>query len=245
MKKKPEYRVTKADVACGGWYVRLSEADYRTSGGRISWGGVHGPFESEAAAVAWAQSQGAIEHADDTSSSRGATGRDKMESVKGLTNEMIRVLRIAERDGMVVAGKGSHAGRVERVSASALLALIRRGLLSHVYGPEGGVGGRLTEAGRVAIAPEKKTSAQLDAEIAAALSKTKSSGPSKDPTEDEAWAEIDSEYAGTVQSLIDDGYSREDARASAEDNIRETYGEEVVLWLPKHERRRRASARGA
>lgn len=59
MKKKSEYRVTKADVACGGWYVQFSEADYRASGGRISWGGAHGPFESEAAAVAWAQSQGA------------------------------------------------------------------------------------------------------------------------------------------------------------------------------------------
>jgi hypothetical protein len=54
------YRVTKADVACGGWHVQLSEADYRASGGRISWSGTHGPFESEAVAVAWAQSQGAI-----------------------------------------------------------------------------------------------------------------------------------------------------------------------------------------
>jgi len=72
--------------------------------------------------------------------------------IKPLTPEMLRVLRIAERDGMVVAGKGSHAGRVERVSGAAMLALIRRGLLSHVYGPEGGVGGRLTAEGRAALA---------------------------------------------------------------------------------------------
>lgn len=76
--------------------------------------------------------------------------------MSALTSEMLRVLRIAERDGMVVAGKGAHAGRVERVPAPTVLSLIRRGLLSHVYGPEGGVGGRLTEAGRAAIAPEKK-----------------------------------------------------------------------------------------
>lgn len=94
--------------------------------------------------------------------------------MSALTSEMLRVLRIAERDGMVVAGKGAHAGRVERVPAPTVLSLIRRGLLSHVYGPEGGVGGRLTEAGRAAIAPEKKTPAQLDAEIAEALASHRS-----------------------------------------------------------------------
>lgn len=54
------------------------------------------------------------------------------------------------------------------------------------------------------------------------------------------WAEIDEEYAGTVQSLIDDGYSKEDARASAEENIRQTYVDENILrWAPKHERKAR------
>jgi hypothetical protein len=72
--------------------------------------------------------------------------------VAGLTDDMLRVLRIAERDGAVVAGKGDHAGKVERVNASTVLSLIRRRLLSHIYGGEGGLGGRLTDAGRAAIA---------------------------------------------------------------------------------------------
>ena len=84
---------------------------------------------------------------------------------------------------------------------------------------------------------EKKTAAQLDAEIADVLAKPAHA------TKSDEWAEIDAEYAGTVQSLIDDGYTREDARASAEDNIRETYGEAVVLWRPKHERRAREAQR--
>jgi hypothetical protein len=65
----------------------------------------------------------------------------------------------------------------------------------------------------------------------------------RQPQGDEGeWTEIDEEYAGTVQSLIDDGYTREEARASAEDNIRETYGDEVLLWKPRHQRRRRESS---
>jgi hypothetical protein len=89
-----------------------------------------------------------------------------------LTSEMLRVLRIADRDGgAVVAGTGAHAGHVERVPASTVLALIRRGLLSHSYGSEGNAGGRLTDAGRAAIAEHKKTPAQLKAEIAESLAK--------------------------------------------------------------------------
>ena len=71
-----------------------------------------------------------------------------------LTSDMLRVLRIAERDGAVIAGKGAHAGHVERVSAATVLALLRRGLLSHTHGSERGeVGGRLTPAGRAALDP--------------------------------------------------------------------------------------------
>ena len=92
--------------------------------------------------------------------------------MKVLTSEMVRVLRIAERDGAVAAGTGAHAGHVERVNASTVRALLRRGLLSHSYGSEGNVGGRLTQAGS-ALAQAKKTAAQLDAEIAEALAKEK------------------------------------------------------------------------
>lgn len=92
--------------------------------------------------------------------------------MKELTSEMLRVLRIADREGgAVAAGKGEHAGRVERVPASTVLALIRRGLLSHIYSGEGGLGGRLTAEGRAALAAAQKTPAQLDAEIAEVLNK--------------------------------------------------------------------------
>lgn len=57
------------------------------------------------------------------------------------------------------------------------------------------------------------------------------------------WRKIDEEYAGTVQSLIDDDYSPEDARASAEENIRETYGEQVRLWDPRLRRRDKLTRR--
>ena len=74
-------------------------------------------------------------------------GMDKLK----LTDEMLRVLRIAGRDGAVVAGKGAHAGHVERVHAPTIQALIHRGLLFHSYGPDGGLGGKLTAAGRAAL----------------------------------------------------------------------------------------------
>ena len=65
-----------------------------------------------------------------------------------LTTEMERVLGIAIRDrGYVVAGVGAHAGRVERVAASKVLALIRRGYLTHCFSTDGGLAGRLTDKG--------------------------------------------------------------------------------------------------
>jgi hypothetical protein len=83
----------------------------------------------------------------------------KTREALNLTSEMLRVLRIADRDGgAVVAGTGAHAGHVERVPASTVLALIRRGLLSHSYGSEGNAGGRLTDAGRAAIAEPSRRS---------------------------------------------------------------------------------------
>lgn len=60
-----------------------------------------------------------------------------------LTAEMRRVLAIALRDGSVIAGVGAYAGHVERVAASTVSALIKRGLLVHVYGSEGNLGGKL------------------------------------------------------------------------------------------------------
>jgi len=68
-----------------------------------------------------------------------------------LTSEMMRVLRIAERDGAVIAGTDQHAGRVESVNGATILSLLRRGLLSHTYGSEGELGGRLTQTGREAL----------------------------------------------------------------------------------------------
>jgi hypothetical protein len=69
-----------------------------------------------------------------------------MGTPKKLTAEMERTLAIAKRDGgRVNAGKGEHAGHVERVSASAIRALIKRGLLVHCYSSEGGFAGKLPE----------------------------------------------------------------------------------------------------
>jgi hypothetical protein len=65
-----------------------------------------------------------------------------------LTDGMRRAFIVALREGAVVAGIGAHAGHLERVSASSILALIRRGLLVHAYGSEGNLGGELSPAMR-------------------------------------------------------------------------------------------------
>lgn len=63
-----------------------------------------------------------------------------------------RVLTIACRNGgFVAAGTGVHLGHVERVPASALLALVRRGYLEHCYASEGGVAGRLSARSRARL----------------------------------------------------------------------------------------------
>jgi hypothetical protein len=59
---------------------------------------------------------------------------------------MHRATTIALRDGRVNAGAGAHSGHVERVGASSILALIRRGVLVHRYGSEGGLAGELSLA---------------------------------------------------------------------------------------------------
>jgi hypothetical protein len=96
--------------------------------------------------------------------------RSKPQGVK-LTPEMLRTLLVAEHGGAVVAGKGSHAGRVEWIYFPTVLALIKHGLLEHIYGGDGELGGRLTAAGRAVIAARKKTPAQLEADIAEVLTK--------------------------------------------------------------------------
>lgn len=63
-----------------------------------------------------------------------------------LTSTMYRAAVIALRDGRVSAGVGAHAGHVERVGAPSILALIRRGVLVHCYGSEGGLAGKLSLA---------------------------------------------------------------------------------------------------
>lgn len=70
-----------------------------------------------------------------------------------LSKAQWHALVIACRNGGYVgAGKGSHRGLVERVSAPAVLALIRRGYLTHCYGSEGGVAGRLSDQARSKLA---------------------------------------------------------------------------------------------
>ncbi len=63
-----------------------------------------------------------------------------------LSEPQYKALVIASRNGgYVEAGTGSYKGHVERVAASSLRALIRRGYLIHCYGTEGHVAGRLSE----------------------------------------------------------------------------------------------------
>jgi hypothetical protein len=68
------------------------------------------------------------------------------------TPAMLRVLAIACRDGIAIAGKSAHAGRVEHVPAATIAALIARGLLSQAHGSDGNCAGRPTDAGRAALA---------------------------------------------------------------------------------------------
>lgn len=56
-----------------------------------------------------------------------------------LTDEMTRVLTLVVERGALVAGKGEHKGRVERISATTLKALERRGLVTLHIGPDGGM----------------------------------------------------------------------------------------------------------
>jgi hypothetical protein len=69
-----------------------------------------------------------------------------------LSKAQHHALVIACRDGgSVQAGTSEHRGHVERVAASALLGLIRRGYLTHMYGSEGGVAGHLSERSRARL----------------------------------------------------------------------------------------------
>ena len=65
-----------------------------------------------------------------------------MQRTNDLTTAQTAALAIAHRDGIVVAGTGEHAGRVERVNARTLDALIKRGLLIHCYDGNGFMAGR-------------------------------------------------------------------------------------------------------
>lgn len=74
-----------------------------------------------------------------------------------LSDAQLRVLAIACRHGgYVEAGNGEHRGHVERVSASAVNALIRRGYLTRCYGSEGGIAGRLSMSARERLATTLK-----------------------------------------------------------------------------------------
>ncbi len=91
------------------------------------------------------------------------------------TGAQYRVLTIACRNGgYVQAGTGEHQGHVERVPASALRALIQRGHLTHCYGSEGGLAGRLSQQAREklaeALASQKTPSGeQLAAQLAGVM----------------------------------------------------------------------------
>ncbi len=92
-----------------------------------------------------------------------------------ISPEMHRVFVIALRDGCAVAGRGSHAGHVERVPASTIRALISRGAFVHCFGSEGGYGGRLSariiqRRAELELAQVARASSGLEPVTAAAVS---------------------------------------------------------------------------
>jgi hypothetical protein len=62
-----------------------------------------------------------------------------------LTVPQYHAMQIAKRDGIVVAGIGSHDGRVERVNPRTIDALVKRGLLQRAHGPDGQMAGRIKQ----------------------------------------------------------------------------------------------------
>jgi len=69
--------------------------------------------------------------------------------VMPLSDAQRRILAIAcHNGGYVAAGTGQQGGRVERIPAATLLALVRRGYLTRCYSSEGGVAGRLSPNAR-------------------------------------------------------------------------------------------------
>lgn len=66
-----------------------------------------------------------------------------------LTKAGYRVMEIACRNGgYVAAGTGAHNGHVERVSASAIMSLVRRGYLTAMTSPDGNYAARLSPRSR-------------------------------------------------------------------------------------------------
>lgn len=55
------------------------------------------------------------------------------------TPAQIRVLEAIGRDGSAIAGRSVHKGRVEVLSAQAMLALERAGIVTITIGPDGGM----------------------------------------------------------------------------------------------------------
>lgn len=72
----------------------------------------------------------------------------------GLTLHAWRALAIAHAAGAVVAGYQIERGSRTRVQASTIQSLARQGLVTLDISPDGGMQGRLTEAGRAAIAAQ-------------------------------------------------------------------------------------------
>jgi hypothetical protein len=74
-----------------------------------------------------------------------------------LSKAQYRVLTIACRNGgFVAAGNGVHKGHVERVPASAVLALARRGYLDLCTASEGNIAGQLSKRSREKLADALK-----------------------------------------------------------------------------------------
>jgi hypothetical protein len=82
--------------------------------------------------------------------------------MRTMSKAQYQVLVIACRNGgYVEAGTGTHKGCVERVSASALSALIRRGDLTEISPTEGGLAGQLSTRSRAKLTEVLKKAPRL------------------------------------------------------------------------------------
>lgn len=71
--------------------------------------------------------------------------------IKALDPAIAAIMIACREGGYVAAGYGEHKGHLEKISASAIRALVRRGYLVEQLSPDGGYAARLSMRARSAL----------------------------------------------------------------------------------------------